>query len=421
MTLLPTRALTRAWWLGLLLGVPGVLLARPDLLALAAPFVAYVAWAHVRRPTSAPTVRTRPRAATMAEGDATELTVEAGTPGGLTAVQWDGGGRVDFDVVGGARVAAEPEVTVAAVPDRWGRYALPGATVAVTDGTGAWRATGEGTPVVLTVRPDVQRLEGATGVSRPIGISGIHRSRDRGDGTDLSDVRPFRAGDRLRRINWRVSSRARDLHVNSMLVERDTDVLVVVDTLTEYGSGVRDATTSVDLAARALTAITAHYVGFGDRVAIHDLGGRIRHVRPGSGPHQAQAVLTALSRMRRQGAEERLFRRVPHVADGTLVFFLSTLLDPHVRDELVRLRRLGGEVVAVDTLPETLGRTAGIRDFRPDTLLGEAWVLRRLERDDALARLQELGIPVAPWRGPGSLAAVLLAMEAARSAPRRLR
>lgn len=421
MTLLPTRALTRAWWLGLLLGVPGVLLARPDLLALAAPFVAYVAWAHVRRPTSAPPGRTRPRSATIAEGDAAELTVEAGTPGGLTAVQWDGGGRVDFDVVGGARVAAEPEVTVAAVPDRWGRYALPGATVAVTDGTGAWRAQGEGTPVVLTVRPDVQRLEGATGVSRPIGISGIHRSRDRGDGTDLSDVRPFRAGDRLRRINWRVSSRARDLHVNSMLVERDTDVLVVVDTLTEYGSGVRDATTSVDLAARALTAITAHYVGFGDRVAIHDLGGRIRHVRPGSGPRQAQAVLTALSRMRRQGAEERLFRRVPHVADGTLVFFLSTLLDPHVRDELVRLRRLGGEVVAVDTLPETLGRTAGIRDFRPDTLLGEAWVLRRLERDDALARLQELGIPVAPWRGPGSLAAVLLAMEAARSAPRRLR
>lgn len=275
--------------------------------------------------------------------------------------------------------------------------------------------------MVLTVRPDVQRLEGATGVSRPIGISGIHRSRDRGDGTDLSDVRPFRAGDRLRRINWRVSSRARELHVNSMLVERDTDVLVVVDTLTEYGAGTRDAITSVDLAARALTAITAHYVGFGDRVAIHDVGGRLRRLRPGSGPCQAQAVLTALSRMRRQGSEERLFRRVPHVADGTLVFFLSTLLDPSVRDELVRLRRLGGEVVAVDTLPDGLGRAARIPDFRPDTLLGEAWVLRRLERDDAVARLQELGIPVAPWRGPTSLAAVLRAMEAARSAPRRLR
>ncbi|NLE98623.1 MAG: DUF58 domain-containing protein [Propionibacterium sp.] len=414
----PAPSLTRAWWFALLLGVPAVLFGRPDLLVLAVPFVVHVAWAWARRPAPVDEPVTGPRTAALAEGDAALLTVRTGHPGAFTAVQFDGGRRMDFHPAHGTAVSADGEVVVAATPDRWGRYRLAPPVVAVTDASGAWRDVVEGDEVVLTVRPDVQRLQGGTGVTRPVGISGIHRSRDRGDGTDLADIREFVPGDRLKRINWRVSSRTGSLHVNSMFVERDTDVLIVVDTLTEYSSGLREASTSLDQIARALTAITAHYVAFGDRVAIHDLGGRIRSLRGGSGPRQAQAVLSALALTDRGGQEERTFRRVPHVGGGTLVFFLSPLLDAPVRDELVRVRQLGGEVVGVDTLPEELGRTAGIKDYRPDTFLGEAWVLRRLERDDALARMQELGIPVTPWRGPGSLASVLRAMEAARSAPR---
>lgn len=414
----PTRALTRAWLFTMLLGVPAVLFSRPDVLVLAAPFIAHLAWAWARRPRTDVDPVTSPTAAALAEGDAALLRVEAGRPGDLTSVQFDGGRRVDFDPLHGTAASADGEATVAATPDRWGRYVLPAPVVSVTDPTFAWRWAGHGDAITLTVRPDVQRLLGGTGVTRPVGISGIHRSRDRGDGTDLADIRAFVPGDRLKRINWRVSSRTGELHVNSMFVERDTEVLVVVDTLTEYTSGLRDATTSLDLIARALTAITAHYVGFGDRVAIHDLGGRIHSLRSGTGPRQAQAVLTALSRTRRTGSEERTFRPVPGVRSGTLVFFLSALLDAPVRDELVRVRRLGGEVVGVDAMPEDLGRTARIRDYRRDTLLGEAWVLRRLERDDALARLEEIGIPITPWRGPMSLASVLRAMEAARSAPR---
>lgn len=415
-----TPALARAWWFALLLGVPGVLLSRPDLLALAAPFVVYVAWAWARRPAGAPAAPvTTPRRAALAEGDAARLRVGTGAVGALTCVQFDGGGRMDFHPAEGTVVSADGEVVVAATPDRWGRYRLPAPAVSITDATMAWRAVAEGgDPVTLTVRPQVQRLQGGSGVTRPVGISGIHRSRDRGEGTDLADVRGFVPGDRLRRINWRVSSRTGNLHVNSMFVERDTDVLIVVDTLREYSSGLRDATSSLDLVARALTAITAHYVGFGDRVAVHDLGGRIRDLRAGSGPRQAQAVLAALARTDRAGSPDRAFRPVPHVGTGTLVFFLSPLLDGPVRDELVRVRRLGGEVVGVDTLPAGLGVTAGFDDFRAETFLGEAWVLRRMERDDALARMEELGIPVTPWRGPGSLATVLRAMEAARSAPR---
>src|SRR5690606_17972165 len=111
-------------------------------------------------------------------------------------------------------------------------------------------------------------------------------------------------------------------------------------------------------------------------------------------------------------------QQVPSIASGTLVFLCSPLLEREVQDELVRLRRLGAEVIGVDTLPEGVGEFADIRTFDKGSHLGEAWLLRRMQRDDALTRLRALGIPVTRWRGTSSLANVLLAMEAARSAPR---
>lgn len=96
---------------------------------------------------------------------------------------------------------------------------------------------------------------------------------------------------------------------------------------------------------------------------------------------------------------------------------MSPLLDVDVADELVRLRQLGGEVIAVDTMPGRLGDPSrwgpAARDHTE-----EAWVIRRLQRDTVVDRIEGLGIPVTPWQGPASLASVLLAMRAAR-APRR--
>lgn len=413
----PTESLSRAWWLAVLLGVPAVLLGRPDLFTLAAPFVVYAAWAAWRRPADPGDPTTTPETASLAEGDAAEVSVHLDS-GHWSTVQFEGLESVALESGRGAVVAVDGKATVTAAPLRWGRHDLGRPDVAVTDTTGAWRALGKGEEATLIVRPEAEQMAGGSGVAHPIGISGAHLSRLRGEGTDLADVREFRAGDRLRRINWRVTSRTGALHVNSMFVERDTDVLVVVDTVGEYSSGIHGATTSLDLIARALTAITQHYVRFGDRVAVHDLGGRIGDVRPGSGPRQVRSVLAALARTRRTGENGTGLRRVPAVSSGTLVFFLSTLLNERVRDELVRCRRHGGEVVAVDVLPEGLGLTSRVADFPRETHLGEAWVLRRLERDDAVARLREIGIPVQAWTSVSSLAHVLRAMEAARSAPR---
>ena len=131
-------------------------------------------------------------------------------------------------------------------------------------------------------------------------------------------------------------------------------------------------------------------------------------------------VLNVLSRANRDVPDWDALRPVGTVTSGMLVFFCSPLLERESCDELVRLRRLGAEVIGVDTLPEGIGQFRDIGSFRRESFLGEAWMIRRMERDDAIARLRSVGIPVTAWRGSNSLASVLLSMEAARSAPRRV-
>lgn len=417
----PTQALVRSLLAGAGLTLLAVVLGRPDALVLAVPFVVHLAWAVIARPPAAG-VEVGPRTVAVPEGDSVDLTARVvGAPAGAVAcVQWPLPASSMFDPASGTVLgtASSPVVTTFE-PSRWGRYGVGPGLLACTDASGAWRAWREVGAVTVTVRPASSTLEGGSGVSHPIGLVGAHRSRHRGSGSDLADVRAFQPGDRLRRINWRVTSRLGALHVNSMLMERDTDVLIVADTLHDVAPADDDATTSLDATVRAITAISRHYAAFGDRVAVHDLGHRIGDVRPGSGPRQVRLILGVLSRARRTVPKWLGVRPVGGVSTGTLVFFCSPLLQPEVTDELVRLRRLGAEVIAVDTLPETVGRFADIDAFRRDTFLGEAWLLRRMERDDVLARLRHRGVPVVPWRGTGSLVSVLLAMEATRSAPRR--
>lgn len=418
----PTPALIRSFVLAVGLGLYAVGVARPDVALLAVPFVVHLAWAFAVRSPGGFEATATPRGVVIPEGDSVPLTVEAATawPRALVAVQWPMRHGVSLDPDTGTVLDTDGGTTVAVEPERWGRYTMDAATVSVRDLSGSWQATAKTTPATITVRPASATLDGGSGVAHPIGIVGAHRSRDRGDGSELADVREFRPGDRLRRINWRVTSRLGSLHVNSTLTERDTDVLIVADTHHDIMPANPDATTSLDSTVRAVAAISRHYVGFGDRVAVHDLGRRIGHVRPGSGPRQARVVLNVLSRANRDSSPFQPMRRVPSITNGTLVFFCSPLLERESQDELVRLRRLGAEIVGVDTLPEGVGQFKDIASFRKDSYLGEAWMARRIERDDAVERLRSLGIPVTPWRGTGSLASVLLSMEAARSAPRRV-
>lgn len=418
----PTPALTRSIGIGLVLVLVGAVVHRVDVVLLATPFCVHVAFAFWRRPRSG-RIPDRPIAMAAAEGAVVNLPVRhLDLPErALVGTQWPMLASATFDPPYGTLLDApdddEPLCT-RFEPQRWGRYGVEAPRVVITDESLGWRAVTLGPDVTVTVRPAALTLEGASGVAHPIGVTGAHTSLRRGEGSALADVREFSPGDRLRRINWRVTSRTGTLHVNSTLTDRDTDVLVVTDTLNDIPGVHPEDATSLDSTARAVAAITQHYVGFGDRVGLFDLGRRIGPARAGAGPRQVRIVLNVLSRAHRAGKDWDTVRRVPRLADGTLVFACSPLLEPKIIDEIVRLRQLGGELVVIDTLPEGRGAIESLHG-RDETWLTEAMVVRRLERDAVIERLRGHGIPVTPWRGPTSLASVLLAMEVARRGPRR--
>ncbi|CAI9405011.1 DUF58 domain-containing protein [Aestuariimicrobium sp. T2.26MG-19.2B] len=421
----PTSAFARSTGLSLLVLLLAAALARPDLALLAVPLVVHAAWGWWRRPDPSlpdPTVVTVPQRVGITEGEVVDLGLHVpDLPAHhWLSAQWTGLVQTTWDPPLGAVVDSAPDgtVTVGLEPARWGRYETGHPGLQVVDSSGSWRAELRPASSLVTVRPLAATLHGASGVARPIGLTGAHTSSVRGDGTQLADIREYRTGDRLRRINWRVTSRTQRLHVTSTFTERDTDVLVVTDTLRDLPDP-HQTSTSLDATVRAVAAISQHYIGFGDRVAVHDLGRRLGHVRAATGPRQMRLILEVLSRTVRELPDHVALRPVASVRSGTLVFFCSPLLDDRIIDQLVRLRQLGGEVIAVDTMPAALGTIETLRGSRNRAFLDEAWVLRRLQRDEVLAGVERLGIPVTAWRGPTSLGSVLLAMEAARSAPRR--
>ena len=69
-----------------------------------------------------------------------------------------------------------------------------------------------------------------------------------GDGMELRDIRPFQSGDRLRRVDWRVSLRAAaaaggtlapgTLHVRERHAEADADLVLALDTRLDVGREV---------------------------------------------------------------------------------------------------------------------------------------------------------------------------------------
>lgn len=430
----PTAALVRASAVGVLALALALLRGEPALVLAGLPLLAWSLLAVARRTARgeersypAPSLHLNRRR--IDEDGAARATVTT-SPGLLTTANVPRPPHADLAPRHGS-LTGDGGAALRIGARRWGRIEVGPVHVLVADPLGAFRAQVDLPPVSLQVVPSSVVLDAPVDVPTPIGVSGAHLSRRRGDGTALSEVRAFRPGDRLHRINWRVTSRTGQLHTNATFTEQDTEVLVVTDTTADVSPAPwagEDAPTSLDMTIRATTAVARHYLGVGDRVALLDIGRLIGAVPPGSGPRQLRVLTDALSRAARDPGALRPLPRLPAVRTGTLTVVCSPLLRPEVITRIGELVAQGADVIVVDTLPPSVGDTSVLRG-RPLRLDGrvserfwpEAWALRRLERERTVRELREAGVPVTAWEGPASLAPVLLSLSAARGAPRRRR
>ena len=229
---------------------------------------------------------------------------------------------------------------------------------------------------------------------------------------EFAGIHPFAPGDRLRKINWRATLRARELHITSTFTERAAQVVVVLDAL--HDAGAHPASV-LDVSVRAAAAISGHYLEHGDFVGLIEYGARERVLAAGTGRRHLHRVRQWLVDVRapqgdHEGFAEPWLEGRP--VSRALVLVVSPLLDEHAFAQLAALRGRGASVLALDTLPEALS---------PEThddierLALRLWVL---EREMLIARLVELGVPVVAWAGAGSLDVVLQELARLAAAPR---
>ncbi len=412
----PTAALSRALVVSGL-GIGGaVLLGEPVALVLVAPLVLHAALALAARPVRQPVVTSRVDHVSLHEGQ--------GTTSRLVVSDADDAEQVTRTVAVAAHVATHPAdgrvsrlvsdglPVLEISPRRWGRRVLGLERVAFSTRWAGYRWG----PVTLggiqmQVLPEPTAYTSRAETPQPKGLVGAHRSARVGSGTEFSGIREFQPGDRLRRINWRISSRTGTLHATTTRAEEDAGVLLVVDAVADHGrsGGVDGAASSLDLTVRAAAALAEHAVRRGDRVALRVVGGSGRQVRFGSGWVHLRRLLHALSEIQSgtEGHRSLATRaRVPlRATEGTTVVLLTPMLTDAIANVAAATARRGLPTLVIDTLPPDT--EPALPDDADPQLAALAWRMRKVEREQVLAGLGGLGCPVVAWSGPGTLDEVL--------------
>ena len=403
-------------------GLLGALaLGRPELAVVAAPFAAMlVAGLTVSRAPAVSVAVSLERDAAL-EGDelATELVVRAepavarlelflALPPGL-AVR-DGPNPVALHVP--ADEPRDVELTLAC--DRWGAYTVGHVFVRARDRLGlvAYESEVErAVPLKVYPRPEALR-----DVLRPLetqALVGNEVARAKGDGMEFADIRPFAPGDRVRRVNWRASARRGAPYVNEHHPERNTDVVLFLDSFAE---AARAGTSTLDLAVKAAASLAARYLERRDRVGLISFGGVLRWLAPGMGLVQRYRIVDALPET------EIVFSYAWKALDviptrtlppNALVVAITPLLDARSVAALLDLRGRGFDLAVVEVSPVPFARPG---PSAVDELAYRLWELRRAE---LRSRFERLGAAVGEWREDVPLAGVLEGVREFRRHARR--
>lgn len=373
---------------------------RPDLAALAVPFLLFVAVALTWSPPPALDGELRIERDRILETDRVEAVVTVRNRGGAA--------RVEVHLPGSARLRGEPapaafwlepgasrEVRFDLGVTRWGVHRVGPAMVRARDRLGAFAVEGRlGGDREVRAYPQVDRLRRLVSPLRTRPVLGSEVSRERGDGIEFADLRPLATGDRAATINWRATARRRTPYVNVRHPERSTDVVLFLDTFAEAehaGEGTLDA------AVRAASALASAYLARRDRVALVSFGGSLDWLTPGAGVRQEYRIVDALlTSVVQPSIWSKDVTQLPQrlLPARALVLALSPLLDARGITALLDLRARGYDLAVIEVSP--LAHTP-LGDRAEDDPAFRLW---RLQRDALRARFEELGVPVATWEHP---------------------
>jgi uncharacterized protein (DUF58 family) len=389
---------------------------RPELAVLAVPFIVFVGVglllaAEPRLAAEIALERTR-----LLEGEAAIASVRVRNDGPVALpveIAVARTGQLNLEPSGTVEVrvpaASSIELTFSVLPWRWGAQAIGPLLIRTRDPLGVmvWRAS-IGPRVDLRVFPREQRLRELIAPLRTQPFLGTHVARGRGEGIEFADVRAFRAGDRVRHVNWRATARRRSLQVNDRHPEHSSDVVLLLDTFQEAREG---ASGTLDTAVRAAAALARAHLARRDRVGVVDLGGTLHWLEPAFGTTQLYRVIDAL--LSSEIAFSYAWRNVEGIPQrvlppGALILAITPLLDERSIALVTDLRRRGRDVTVVEVSP--LDHVSP-GPSEADRIAYRFW---RLEREALRAQLLRLGVGVAVWERDANLGPLLEGVNAFR-------
>lgn len=324
-------------------------------------------------------------------------------PDGLVVAAGDNPAAIRLE----AGIPRELELTLRA--ERWGAYGVGDVFVRSFGPFGVTRFEGRpGTQRPLRVYPAPEAVRSLLRPLRTQVFAGNQVAREKGEGIEFADLRPFVPGDRIRSVNWRASARRGELWVNELHPERNTDVILFLDSFAQARLGSKG---TLDLAVTAATGLAERYLKQKDRVGFVSFGGALNWLLPATGPSQLYRIVDAVLNTEvvlnyAWKDVEVIPRRV--LPPQALVVALTPLLDERATEALLDLRARGFDLAIIEISPVPFvepgrGKTAEV-----------AWRLWTLRREAARARFERTGVPVASWEEHVPLAAALEEVTAFR-------
>ncbi len=164
---------------------------------------------------------------------------------------------------------------------------------------------------------------------------GLRNTRVLGIGTDFESLREYRPDDDFRLIDWRATARKGTPISRQYRVERNQNILFVVDTGRLMAAPVNDLT-RLDLALNAATAMAYVCASLDDNVGLLAFDSQVQtQYRPGR--RQGNAIMSAMSKLQPSPVEsdyDLAFRIAGSMKRSLIVLFID-LMDETVSAPLI--------------------------------------------------------------------------------------
>lgn len=201
----------------------------------------------------------------------------------ITVEVLEGGRAVRFIYIPRIPASDARLVTWETTLPRRGRYRLDGLRVTTRFPFGIFLKAGQPTlREEVLVFPALAPVP--THLLRQLSAGGAVAARRRGRGSDLHNLRDYRAGDDPRLVHWKSSAKT------GILTVRETEAETTLDTRIVVAAG--GDSPRLEAAVSEAASLAVHLLSAGAQV---ELAGRGLWVPPGRGPAQRRRALTALA------------------------------------------------------------------------------------------------------------------------------